>query len=1242
MDEVKRLHPSPFLQVFFERMASGEFLHIFRGRKVCEGLLHKLKISLLSMSALCEDAEEIQFTNPAVKDWLDELKDAVYDAEDTLDEIDSELLQRKLDAEFQTTASKVRNSISTFLSPSVKKVEPKIKEVLDKLEYLAKQKDALGLKEGVGRESSKRLPTTSLVEESGIFGRDDDKEKIINLLHLDDGCVIENLYVIPIVGMGGIGKTTLAQLVYKDKRVNEHFNLQAWVCVSDEFDMLKVTKTILEEVGSSTNDDSKNLNQLQLTLQEKLMGKKFLIVLDDVWNENYADWKVLSGPFESGAQGSTVIVTTRNDSVASMMRTVPTHYLNMLSEEDSWSLFAKHSFPDGKFDARSELEVIGRQIVKKCEGLPLAVKAIGSILQSKLDVDEWERILKSELWDSPIDYTNILPSLRLSYKYLPSHLKLCFAYCSIFPKGYAFEKDHLILLWMAEGLLQEPRNRTMKEVGEDYFCNLVSRSLFQQSCGNKLGFVMHDLVNNLANFVSGQFSFRQESNKTRHLSYFKTRFDNFEKFEALYKVKRLRTFLPLEFSIRDNNLTKKVPHDLLPKQRYLRVLSLSHYENVTNLPDSIDKIIQLRYLDLSFTAIRSLPNSLCKLINLQTLKLSCCYKLVGLPRDMRKLINLRHLDITGTRLIMEMPIQLGSLKYLQTLTTFIISKTSGSCIGELGKLTNLRGKLTILNLQNVVFSEDALDACLKEKKHIKDLVLEWKADTDTDVLESQRTILDSLQPHSNLESLTIKYYSGKSFSDWVGHHSFSNIASLYLYDCKYCCSLPPLGQLPSLHDLSFIQFDEVVKVDREFYGDGSFSIKPFGALKVLRFEQMSKWEEWLSESGDFPLLQELYIYDCPKLTRELPIHLPSLIKLEIMECPLLVSSLPRAPSICQLNLTGCNKDLLKDLPTKIQILKVGGFDALDSRAIGMKESSYSLQELEISNCSSFSMGDLPSTLKSISITDCQRLELPMHQIFSSLKKLHLENINDSFRSLPLDLFPNLSHIFIFRCVHLETLTISDQLGLDLMILHMRIINCPNFVSFPKGVFRASKLTLLLLWSCGRLRSLPDKMHVLPSLEELQIVDCEELESFPDGGLPCNLKSVSIIDCDNLVAGRMGWGLQKLPFLKNLSICGERGDVESFPEVGLLPTNLTALQIKNFPNLKSLDKGLQQLTSLEELLIDNCPMLKYMPEEGLPASVSVLRIDYCPLIKRQCQRKKGKEWRKIAHVHLKMMDDELIE
>jgi hypothetical protein len=691
---------SAFLKELFDRMTSPEFVDFFRQRKLNEGVLEKLKISLMSVNALLEDAEEKQLTKPTVKVWLDELKDVVYDAEDILDEIATEALQRKLDAEFQTTSSKVHHSISAFLSHFIREIDQKIKYLLDKLEYLARQKDVLGLKEGAVGESVKRRPSTSLVEESGIFGRDDDKEKIINQLLSNDANNNKKFRVIPIVGMGGIGKTTLAQLVYKDNRVKEHFDLQSWVSISDDFDVFGITKTILESVTSSTCD-MKDLNLLQVTLQQKLMGKKFLLVLDDVWNENYADWEVLSNPFKIGAPGSIVLVTTRSDSVASIMNALPTNHLKPLVEGDCWSLFAKHAFHDDEFDACRELELIGRQIVKKCEGLPLVAKTIGGLLRSKLDVDEWERILKSELWDSSFDKTNILPALRLSCKYLPSHLKQCFAYCSIFSKDCVLVKDEVVLLWMAEGFLKETKNKRMEEVGEDYFLDLASRSLLEQSSGNKSSFVMHDLVNDLAKFVSGQFTFRLEVdnsheivNRIRHLSYFRNEFDSFKKFEVLYEATRLHTFLPLELSPSDNYyyLTKKVQLDFLPNLRCLRVLSLSHYRNMTELPESIGKMKHLRYLNLSFTTIKRLPDSICKLCNLQTLNLSGCKDLSALPSDVWKLVNLRHLNISGTS-IKEIPMQLGRLKCLQTLTKFIInndSKSGGACnIEELGKLTNL-------------------------------------------------------------------------------------------------------------------------------------------------------------------------------------------------------------------------------------------------------------------------------------------------------------------------------------------------------------------------------------------------------------------------------------------------------------------------------------------------------------------------------------------------------------------------
>nr|CAN81564.1 hypothetical protein VITISV_002475 [Vitis vinifera] len=193
---------------------------------------------------------------------------------------------------------------------------------------------------------------------------------------------------------------------------------------------------------------------------------------------------MLQTPFTVGLNGSKIIVTTRSDKVASVMRSVHIHHLGQLSFEDCWSLFAKHAFENGDSSLHPELEEIGKGIVKKCKGLPLAAKTLGGALYSELRVKEWEFVLNSETWDLPND--EILPALRLSYSFLPSHLKRCFAYCSIFPKDYEFEKEILILLWMAEGFLQQFENKkTMEEVGDGYFYDLLSRSFFQKSNSHK-------------------------------------------------------------------------------------------------------------------------------------------------------------------------------------------------------------------------------------------------------------------------------------------------------------------------------------------------------------------------------------------------------------------------------------------------------------------------------------------------------------------------------------------------------------------------------------------------------------------------------------------------------------------------------------------------------------------------------------------------------------------------------------
>ncbi|OAY32673.1 putative disease resistance RPP13-like protein 1 [Manihot esculenta] len=1113
---------SAFLQVLFDRIACPVIIDFFTGRNFDDQLLSKLKATLISVNGVLDDAEEKQISKPAVRKWVDELKDAVYEADDLLDEIAYEALQSHLEAGYR-----VRNFFS-FCNPFIlmkKGMKIKLEEIIVRLEHLVKQKDALGLREGIGENPfSQKTPTTCLVDESGVYGRDDDKKAIMNLLLSNDENS-SNLGVIPILGMGGVGKTTLAQLVYNDKTVEKWFDLKAWVCVSEEFHISKVTKDILEEVGRHTCHD-KTLNQLQLELKSSLNGKKFLLVLDDVWNDKFADWDILQKPLKFGAPGSKIIVTTRNETVASNMCTVPAHHLKGLTENDCWLLFAKHAFDDRNFNSHPSLELIGKEIMRKCQGLPLAVKSLGGLLRSKRDIGEWKRILKSNMWDLLND--NILPALQFSYHYLPSHLKQCFAYSAIFSKDYVFEKEELILLWMAEGfLVHSNEDRQMEEIGDEYFENLISRSFFQRSSLHPSCFVMHDLVNDLAKFVSGDFCFRLEGDnsckiakRTRHLSYVKTEYDASRKNENIYEAQLLRTFLLAEWSSIDN----EDMHDLLPKLRRLRVLSLAQNRRITELPCSIGYLKHLRYLNLSATSIKKLPEIVSTLYNLQTLILHHCKDLVELPSKLRRLINLCHLDIRET-ILREMPSQMGKLTKLARLTDFFVKKHGGSGISELGKLQHLQGQLCIWNLQDVLDVQDAITTDLKGKKHLKELELRWNGDVGCSL--HVKAILEQLQPHTSLECLSIVGYGYSKFPDWVGDSSFSNIVSLKLSGCKHCCSLPPFGQLASLTSLSITEFDGVKAIGPEFYGSCTSMARAFASLEILRFEMMPQWHEWISnvDGGAFPLLQQLYIRECPNLTTALPGDLPSLTTLEIEGCQQLVASIPKSPSILRMKLKDDSRLLrLVKLSHGLFRFVVDGFHCLNSL----------LEEMQ-------QMGGLFTTLEEIEINNC-----------------------DSLNCFPIGLFCKLKTLRISRCPHLTSLFAPEADHADLTSLSsLEVRECPNLVSLSIGELPIPNLTRLLLMGCSRTESFPGKMLLsstltslkiwdfpnlayldyrglqhLTFLKELEICKCPKLQSIPEEGLPSSLSSLSICLCPLLeqrCQQEQGEDWPKISHLPNLEI-----------------------------------------------------------------------------------------------------------
>ncbi|KAJ8775075.1 hypothetical protein K2173_020079 [Erythroxylum novogranatense] len=1152
---------SASLQVLFDRLASQKVIDLFKGRKLSIKLLNKLKRTMQSVEVVLDDAEEKQITRPSVRKWLDDLKDAFYEADDLLDEIAYAAMSSEMEAGPQ-------NSIDRFLK-FISSEEP-LEEIHEKLQDLLDQKNALGLKEGTGvKLSSQKVPTTSLMDESVVYGRDEDKGVIIQLL-LSDDANCNKLGLIPIVGMGGVGKTTLAQSVYNDSRVKERFLSKAWIYVSEEFDVLKITRSILNGVSKTKHDFNalSTEEDFQVALKNELTNKKFLLVLDDVWSDRHDQWEFLLKPLKTGAKGSKIIVTTRHQSVASVTTRleseasflkVQTHHLKKLSDEECWSLFSKLALHGRSSSASTILEKIGREIVRKCDGLPLAAKSLGGLLGTKEKPEEWRRVLTNNIWNLKED--NIIPALRLSYHFFPSPLKQCFAYCALFPKGYLFEKEELVLLWMGEGFLGQAGFSMEREVtGEEYFDDLVSRSFFNPDEG---GFIMHDLINDLARYVAGEFFVRLDDDddsckftlRTRHLYYSQRKSLPPNKSEAITSAPLLRTLLFGAYGI---EVIYALMNALMKFER-LRVLSLSCSRYELKLDDSIGNLKHLRYLKISNTLIRMLPESLCSLYHLEILLLRCCRNLVELPLNLGNLANLCVLDIEGTHL-QKMPPQMGKLTKLQKLTYFMIGKESGTGIQELGNLRQLRGFLVIRNLQNVKDVREASSANIKGKTHLKELELVWKGDADDpqgdyDNPEHDKSLLEQLKPHENVETLTISGYGGIEFPNWNdGGSLLLGIVTLKLDGCRYCRRLPPLGQLVHLKQLVIRDFPNIVSIGPEFYGRCASIKKPFQSLEVLTFDKMPLWQEWETcgnEEEVFHLLQELYIIDCPAFIESLPQYLPSLIKLRFTKSERLVASLPTIPRILNMD--------LKDLELCNGRLKVTRSPLERIELLGGCGFFNTLQEVEIYRC-------------------------------------------DFLKCFPLESFSDLKHLHIGCCPIFETIN-----GNCTSLISLEIDECLNFVSFPGVGLKTPNLQRLKLWNCSNLKWLPESL--LYSLEELIICSCPKLESFLEGGLPVKLHRLVIVGCTELINGRNKRNFDCLPSLLYFKIGGYQ-HAECFPEESLLPPTLTSLEIVSFPNLKSLEyKGIQHLTSLQCLSISGCRVLQLLPEEGLPSSLTCLRVSF---------------------------------
>ncbi|XWS42785.1 hypothetical protein CRYUN_Cryun16bG0044200 [Craigia yunnanensis] len=560
----------------------------------------KLSTNLTAIRDILKDAEQKQLdaSSHTLRVWLAKLKDAACDAEDILDTFATETILWKRKRQVRRIRTQISLSKVRFKSSE-------IKEISAKLDEIAKEKDSLHLKESSDGGRPQNLPqTTFFVDTKDVFGRDSDKERLIDQMLSNESDANGNVSVIPIVGMEGIGKTTLAQLIFNDERVKSHFEFRMWVCVRLDFNRSRILKEMINFHNEMVYSNNVRTSILESRFLEFLAGKNFLLVLDDVRTNNYQEWEPLQNLLKQGGKGSRVLVTTLTTEVSDMMGTQPPYKLKYLPEEECWSLFKKIAFKDCNLlgGIKKELKDIGKEIVGKCKGLPLAVKAMGGLMRGNVNVNKWKQILRHSIWEleeqNTTDKHEILPELKLSYDHLPSYLKQCFAHWSVFPKAYAFDRKESVKLWIAEAFIQPSGQTIVEETGNEYFDQLLNRSFFQTfNIDDKVRYRMHDLIHDLAVSVSTPQCCHVKDNKScilseksRHVSLLCQDLEN-PILQIIEKCNKLRTFLlPSENLKSLGQALGKMFHSL----KYIRVLDLSS-SLLLELPSSIEELKLLRY-----------------------------------------------------------------------------------------------------------------------------------------------------------------------------------------------------------------------------------------------------------------------------------------------------------------------------------------------------------------------------------------------------------------------------------------------------------------------------------------------------------------------------------------------------------------------------------------------------------------------------------------------------------------------